>query len=461
MATARKRGGSYTIIASCGYDLQGKQIRKNLTWTPEPGMTERQIAKELERQKVLFEEKCRTGQVLDGSIRFADFAEQWFEKYGKKNLRTTTYRRYLDEMPRINAAIGHIRLDRLQPLHLLSFYDNLAEAGVRKDTTYRCKINLKAYLAERKCTQTRFAARAEVSMAVIKSIYQGKNISKHSAECVSGALGRPVCDLFDAIDRKPALSQNTILHHHRVISTILSTAVKWQVIFANPCERLDPPKSDTHEAQYLDDKQALRLLELLEEEHPQNRTMIELLLYTGMRRGELCGLEWQDIDFEHEVIHIRRSSLYLPEHGIFIDNTKNETSTRSIKISHSAAELLRSFRAWQLQERLRLGDQWHDCGRVFTSWCGRPIHPSVVTSWFHRFVAAHDLPPVSIHSLRHTNATLLIASNTNIQTVANRLGHKHSTTTQKIYTHAIKAADAVAAETLQDILHPAHAKKKA
>ena len=109
-------------------------------------MTAKQVAKELERQKVLFEERCRTGQVLDGSIRFADFAEKWFEDYADKQLRAKTLARYKAMMPRINAAIGHIHLDKLQPHHLLALYDNLAEPGVRSDTKYRCSVDFKALL---------------------------------------------------------------------------------------------------------------------------------------------------------------------------------------------------------------------------------------------------------------------------------------------------------------------------
>lgn len=74
---------------------------------------------------------------------------------------------------------------------------------------------------------------------------------------------------------------------------------------------------------------------------------IHLLLYTGMRRGELCGLEWRNIDFDSEVIHIRRSALYLPEKGVFLDETKNDSSQRSIKAPSAAMKLLRMFRAWQ------------------------------------------------------------------------------------------------------------------
>lgn len=134
MATAEKRGNTYRLTASAGYDSTGKQIRKTMTWRPTPGLTEKQIAKELERQKVLFDERVKSGQFLDGNIRFQDFAEQWFRDYGREHLRERTYLRYVELSKRTYAAIGHIRLDKLQPHHLLEFYKQLAEPGQNKRT---------------------------------------------------------------------------------------------------------------------------------------------------------------------------------------------------------------------------------------------------------------------------------------------------------------------------------------
>ena len=196
------------------------------------------------------------------------------------------------------------------------------------------------------------------------------------------------------------------------------------------------------------------MLELLEQESIQNRTIVLLLLDTGMRRGELCGLSWDNIDFDRSLIHIEKSSLYLADRGIFEDQTKNQTSHRAIKATQSSMQALQAFREWQEQERQALGDQWQNSGRVFTAWNGSPIHPDTITGWFHDFVEKNDLPPIHIHSLRHTNATLMIAAGVNIQTVASRLGHAKATTTTKIYSHAIQSADEAAAETLQNLLHP-------
>ncbi len=209
MATVKKRGDSYRFTVSCGYDINGKQIRKTTTWTPPEGMTAQKAEREAQRQAVLFEEKCRSGQVLDGSIRFADFAERWFTDYAEKQLRPRTVARYRELMPRINTAIGHIRLEKLQPHHLMTFYNNLAEKDVRADSKYSFTGDLKEILRNRSTTKTAFAKQAGVSIAVLNSITQGKHVAASSAERIASALSSPVDTLFQRVEAAP-LSAKTI-----------------------------------------------------------------------------------------------------------------------------------------------------------------------------------------------------------------------------------------------------------
>lgn len=450
MATIRKRGNSYQIRVSCGYKTNGEQITKTTTYKPAPGMTQKQIQKELERQTVLFEEKCRNGAYMDGNIRLSDFMEQWLSEYAEKQLKARTAERYKSLAKRIDAALGHIRLDRLQPHHLIEFYNNLAETGMREDTKYRAVEQFKDIMKQHKLTQSALSKQAGVSLYVVKSCIEGRNVSAPSAFKIMGILP----GTLNPTGREKTLSAQTIRYYHMVLSSMLSTAVEWQLIPSNPCDRVKAPKIERKEAKYLDEVQAARLIKCLDNEPLQYKTMIMLFLYSGMRRGELCGLEWSDIDFDNHLVSITKSSLYLPGKGIFDDTTKNKTSERVIQIPADMVKLLKAHQKAQLSERLKLGDQWHDSKKIFTAKDGKPIHPDTVTGWFHAFVAKNGLPEISIHSLRHTNATLLIAGGTNIRTVANRLGHATPTTTGNIYAHAIKSADEMAAQTLADILNP-------
>ena len=128
MATIRKRGNSYQIRVSCGYDVNGNQVVQTMSWKPADNMSERQIQKELQRQAILFEDKCMKGQVT-ANIKFQEFAEQWFEEYAKLNLRNTSFERMRQLTTRVYPAIGHLRLDKITSRHIQQFINDLALNG--------------------------------------------------------------------------------------------------------------------------------------------------------------------------------------------------------------------------------------------------------------------------------------------------------------------------------------------
>ena len=150
-------------------------------------------------------------------------------------------------------------------------------------------------------------------------------------------------------------------------------------------------------------------------------------------------------------------------------DTKNITSERTIKLPDIAFELLAEYKKWWLEMRSDMGDMWQDKitvtyadgkqeiienDRLFIKDDSTPIHPDSLTAWTEKFIKKHNLPKFSPHSLRHTNASLLIANGINIPTVSKRLGHANVSTTTKIYSHAIQAADEKAANILAEKLNP-------
>jgi len=128
MATITRRGSSYRIKVSCGYDVNGKQIIQTKTWKPDEGMTPKQIEKEVQRQTVLFEEACKIGQVT-ANVKFETFAEQWFEEYAQLNLRNTSYERMRRITHRIYPIIGHMRMDKITSRHIQQLINELALNG--------------------------------------------------------------------------------------------------------------------------------------------------------------------------------------------------------------------------------------------------------------------------------------------------------------------------------------------
>lgn len=452
MANIQKRGDTYTFRVSAGYDADGKQVIKTMTWKPPAGMNKRRADKEARHEAELFEEKVRNGMVGDGRMKLADFAKKWMDDYAEAQLRPRTVARYramLDD--RILPTLGYMYLDKIFPAHLIEFYKELAVSS-KRGTKYHCEINLKSCIKKKGLTKEAFAEKAGVSITTISAVFQGKNVSKESAEKISGGLKEPLDALFTPVASEDVLSSKTVLNYHRLLSSIMRKAVRWQLIPFNPCERVDPPKVKKAQIECLDVDEAVRLVELLGNAPIYYRTAIIVLLFTGMRRGELLGLEWRDIDFSKSLISISRSQLYLPERGLFEDATKNESSERILKVSKTVLQALMELHRWQMEQSFLLADAWMGSNKVFTGAEGDDMRPDTLTNWFRDFIDATDLPPIHLHSLRHTNATLAIANGVAITTVAGQLGHADANTTTKIYAHAIQSAQAEAADRMEDIL---------
>ena len=190
MAHIKKRGDSYLIRVGYGYNMEGKQISKHMTWRPPAGMSKAKADREAKRQAALFEEQVKSGMMVDGSIKFADFAQRWFRDYAEEQLRPKTVARYQDLMVRINPAIGHMSMKSIGPVQLMEFYHTLTE--VHKNGKFCCRIDMKKYLKKKRMTKEELAQKSGVSLTTLSSVYKRKNIDPAMAQRISEALGKPV-----------------------------------------------------------------------------------------------------------------------------------------------------------------------------------------------------------------------------------------------------------------------------
>lgn len=201
MANITKRTGkdgrvSYRIRVSDGYTAAGKQVFRSTTYTPAPGMTARQIEKELTRVAVAFEDQVHRGVVLDTSTKLDEYIEKWFREHAEPQLKPYTVYGYRHLVPRVSAAIGHLKLSKIRPTHIMAFYDNLAEAGVRADGLWAPLPALIEQLP--KGQREQFAGRAGVGVRTIHSLCAGKAVSEATADKVAAALQQPKTKLFKA-----------------------------------------------------------------------------------------------------------------------------------------------------------------------------------------------------------------------------------------------------------------------
>lgn len=384
MATIRKRGNTYQIRVSCGYDTSGNQVIQTTTWKPEPNMTARQVEKEVQKQAMLFEEKCLKGQIT-ANVKFETFAEQWFEEYAKLNLRHTSYERMRQLTQRVYPAIGHLRLDKITGRHVQQFINELALNG--------------------------------------KSMKTGK-----------------------------PLSRKTAIHHLSFISDVFSYAVKMDMLSENPCRKVTVPKGEKKEKEIYTLEEIEVLFRLLETAPLKYRTFFTLAIYSGFRRGELLGLEWKDIDWEHNVISVRRTSNYTADKGIYTDTTKTKKSQRSLKFPPMVMDLLKEYKSEQDEEKVKLGSKWIDYDRLFVKYDGRPMNNNTPYFWFTEFCKENNFRFCDIHSMRHFYASALINEGVDAATVSGALGHSVISTTTSIYCHAFQQAQARAGDAIASVL---------
>ena len=363
--------------------------------------------------------------------------------YAEKQLAPATLESYIMRInKRIVPALGHIRLSKLQPHHLLKFYSNLEEAGTRLDTYYKPTDGLLPLL------NGVTANDIGVSLKTFLRLKNGERTIFDVVAKISAYFGRD--DLFVIENKEAVLSGKTIKHHHDLICSILSTAVKWNLITSNPAERLTPPKITKKPIQYYDESEVANLLALLNNESLVYKTALFLAIDTGIRLSELAGLTWADVDYSNNRLRIDKQRQYVAGYGTFTKCPKTESGTRFVTMSATVTALLKKYRTEQTENRLKMGNLWVDSGNIFVHEDGTPLHPERPYKWFMDFIKRKNLPKITFHALRHTNASLMIAQGVDVVTMSGRLGHADKNVTLNTYSHVISSKEKQAANQMDD-----------
>lgn len=250
------------------------------------------------------------------------------------------------------------------------------------------------------------------------------------------------------------LSKKTILHHYRLISVILQQAVREQIIKYNPTSKdyMKPPKVPKTTIRCLQLQDVQKILAGLTGEQIKWQVITKILLFTGIRRGELCGLEWQDIDFDNKIISIMRSSLYTVEKGIYTKEPKTKSSTRIFSVSDKVLAIFYEYKEWYKETYGYVSDCDLASKRLFITRDKKPMHPDSINDWMTKFYIKNDIVKFTPHILRHTYISLLISKGVSIKEISERVGHSNLSTTCNIYAHSIKVADLIAANSFDNII---------
>jgi integrase len=237
-----------------------------------------------------------------------------------------------------------------------------------------------------------------------------------------------------------------------VIRKALGDAVKWNLIPRNVAEFSTPPKlmdSGRKELRTWTADQARSFLDGVTDDRLYAAWL--LAVSTGMRRGEILGLRWEDVDLDALRLSVRQTCITV-DYRIEFSTPKTKRSRRSIALDRGMVSALRAHRKRQMEERLAIGYLYSDSGLVFTKVDGKPLHPDYFSQAFDRLVRRSRLPRIRVHDLRHTYATLALAAGIHPKVVSERLGHSTVAFTMDVYSHAVPGMEADAAEKIAALI---------
>lgn len=465
---------SYTIRVYHGYDDKGKRLKPyTMSWKPAPGMTEKQIEKEVQRQALLFEEQCKLGYAPDSRQTFAQYAEYVLRSKEESGTKHSTIKRYRELLERINKGIGHIKLTDIRPQHLSELYTQLRQSGLRKSTRAVPISDLKEQVKAAGITQKTLSELSGVSLTTINAAKRGKPIAGERAAAICTALKIPVNVAFKIEQDNRPLAEKTIQEHHRLISLILSYAEKEMLVPYNAAVKvINKPKAErTHEVNYFEPEELERIRDCLDNAPLKWKVITHLLIVTGCRRGEIMGLKWNAVDFDSNSVHINNNLLYSKEFGIYEDTTKTADSDRIVKLADETMDLLREYRMHWLNLRRESGSQWNSFIEIADgkgikhrqradflsikdngSDIAYPMHPDSITDWLNKFSQSNDLPHINPHAFRHTLASLLCLNGIDMTTISKWLGHKNVTTTMNIYEHILDKGKEQVVDCVSDVI---------
>ena len=378
------------ISVSCGYE-NGKQIRKTRSFTPPRGLSPKREREVVESFAAEFERSVKGGAVDNHEkVTFKRFYYDYFCKNHLGDLKPKTRSGY----------------EIIAESILIPYFGNMLLGNITSLTICQWLSSMKR------------------------------------------------CD-----GRPGELSRTTKAIRKRTLSAILGKAYEWNFINENPCERVKVHGYSQPAVQALQIEDVMKIIKKLPE-YPDLRARLFFIMdiELGLRLGEIAGLEWRDVCWDSKMLIIQRTSQYLPGEGMVEGTPKSQSSNRVIPIPDSLIKLLQEYRTWQNQEINRLGELYigkiGEEGRLFTTAEGKPIYDSTFRSWLNKILTFCEVPHVTVHGLRHTFASLSIASGADARSVAAVLGHSSPSLVMNTYANPQDAAKKKVISTIDSILNP-------
>lgn len=362
---------------------------------------------------------------------------------------------------RIEVPIAYIGLKRQR--HIETFNGTLKQAKLR-EAEIRLELSNNNYIKKNNITFSQLLdewLKIQKSKLAIKTYKNYVNYSNRIKDSIGhlklkDVNPRVLEGFYNSLRTNTTYADKTIKHYYTLINTVLNTAVKWDYIKSNPNTKVDKIIVKKKEGRYYNIEQVAKLVEALENEPLKYKALIILALDTACRRGEITGLEWEDIDFEKGIISVNKTTQYVAGVGSFEKGTKENkghTSDRNIYISKTTKEILLKYRTEQYELKFMLGNKWIESKKIFTTDYGADMHPNTPSAILTRILKKHKLDYLNFHGLRHTSISLQIEQGVQPQIISKRAGHSNLNTTHNIYSHFFESSFEGVPEKIDVFLH--------
>lgn len=246
------------------------------------------------------------------------------------------------------------------------------------------------------------------------------------------------------------MSAATIKHAYHVLKGAMDKAVLAGIIYRSPCSGIMLPKGQKKQAVIYDEKQIKQLIKAAK--GTEMELVIDMELCLGLRRGELLGLQWQDIDWENNQIHIVRNRVVVNGKSI-VKEPKTETSIRVLDAPSMLMKKLRIHRGKCIENQMRMGSGYTVTDYIIVHPDGKPIYPEYLSQMLTKLQDKAQLPKCRFHDLRHLCASIMLLQGINVKVAQERLGHKDITTTMNIYSHVLPSSARDAAEKIGQLVY--------
>jgi len=250
-------------------------------------------------------------------------------------------------------------------------------------------------------------------------------------------------------DGKGGLSPRSVRYVHAVIHRAMRDALKWHRIVRNPVDAAEPPRQAKTSQKTWTAGELRQFLDHVREDRLS--AALTLAAMTGMRRGEVLGLLWSDLDLDAGRLSVTRTLVSI-SYRLEISEPKTSKGHRTVALDDGTVRALRAHRSRQAEERLRAGSSYNEQGLAFADELGDFVHPDGFSKRFKRLQVAAGLPVIRFHDLRHTHATMALQAGIHPRVVSERLGHSTVSMTLDTYSHVLPAMQEDAAERVAGLL---------